>query len=382
MNAKKLFLLALTFITLPLASTFLESIYQPDFLKLSGSVYEPERPVFSITGFASGKFQKTAEKYISEKSGLRAIFIRIRNQLHYSIFHKIYAQKTIFGKNNFLFEKDHIEAHLGLDYLGIHEIRNRITHLEKLQSILAKKNIPLLVILAPGKASFYPDLISDDFKVKKKETSNYVEFKENLKNRDIHFIDYISWMQNLKGNDRTIYYPKGGTHWSYYTAALAMPVLQSEISKNLKRKMSEIKLEEEEITSLPYYNLDSDIFNSLNLLWSRPFGKYIRPKISISGDAFSKPNLLIVGDSFYFTLSATGIPEKIFSDKSNFWYYDKTEYSIDGKTTRAVKKLDMQKDIYSRDLVILLVSEVNLKYFGYGFPERVINADVKGQIGE
>ncbi|NUM41380.1 MAG: hypothetical protein HUU45_07065, partial [Leptospiraceae bacterium] len=46
-------------------------------------------------------------------------------------------------------------------------------------------------------------------------------------------------------------------------------------------------------------------------------------------------------------------------------------------TNTQIEKFDLNKDIFSKDIIILLVSEVNLKYFGYGFIEKVITEEKK-----
>ncbi|MCE9499532.1 MAG: hypothetical protein K8R21_03385 [Leptospira sp.] len=375
MMHKKFFMAIFIFLWLPPVFTLIQSYSGYEFLKLDGYFPEPEEPVFSVSGFTSGKFQRTTEKYLNQKSGLRAIFVRLRNQLHFTLFRKIHSQKTIFGKKEFLFEKDHIEAHLGIDYSGDEEIRKTILTLKETGSILAKKNIPLLVVLAPGKASFYPDLIPDEMQKQKKPDSNYSRFSKELSANGISYIDYISWMKSLSAEDKTEYYPKGGTHWSYFTASMAMPILSKKISEKMQRKMIHPEIKVKDSHKLPFYSLDSDIFNALNLLWSQPWGRYVEPEISYNHAESFRPNVLLVGDSFYFTLSATGIPRKIFSEKSAFWYYDKNEYINDGRPQKELGELDLDADIYSRNIVIILVSEVNLKKFGYGFPERIITAE-------
>ncbi|MBE7410536.1 MAG: hypothetical protein L6Q54_09985 [Leptospiraceae bacterium] len=376
MNPKKKFLFIFIVFCLPFLFTFIEIFFHPECLKLSGSVPTQEEPKFYFLDFFSGKFQKSTENYLASKSGSRWVFIRFRNQIHYSLFHKIYGQKTVFGKKDYLFEKDHIEAHLGIDYLGDKKIEEIGLNIKKLKNILQKRNIPLFILLAPGKASFYPEYISEEMLSQKKENSNYKKFKKVLEENYIHCIDFISWMKGLQG-EKMPFYPKGGTHWSYYTASIAMPVIIQKISEVTNKNFPKISVQMKSTTTLPYYNLDSDIFNSLNLLWSLPFGKYIEPEILIENTNFYKPNVLIVGDSFYFTLSATKLPEKLFSIESNFYYYDKINYSINGKTNTQIEKFDLNKDIFSKDIIILLVSEVNLKYFGYGFIEKVITEEKK-----
>jgi hypothetical protein len=80
-------------------------------------------------------------------------------------------------------------------------------------SLLGKQ---VLVILAPGKASYFPEFIPDEMATITKLNTNYEGYKAELKESTVPFIDAHQWFRNMKDTSRYPLFPKCGIHWSKY----------------------------------------------------------------------------------------------------------------------------------------------------------------------
>src|SRR5690606_16381177 len=97
------------------------------------------------------------EGYINDEIGFKPWFVKIKNQIEYSLFDKVNASNVIVGKNDVLFQDFYISALLGHDFLGEETIKTKVSKLKYVQDELAKNNVQFLFVIAPGKASFYPE---------------------------------------------------------------------------------------------------------------------------------------------------------------------------------------------------------------------------------
>jgi len=88
--------------------------------------------------------------------------------------------------------------------------------------------------------------------------------------------------------------------------------------------------------------------------------------INYLGDAPTrKPNVLVVGDSYYRTISKLQIPDSIF-EKSNYWLYN-THVPSD----KSSPVFDLKKEIESRDVILLMGTDATLSVFPYTFIDNV-----------
>ena len=61
----------------------------------------------------------------------------------------------IVGKDNYLYEESYIKAYLGDDFIGEKKIFNTAQKLKAVQDTLKSNHIDLIVVLAPGKGTFF-----------------------------------------------------------------------------------------------------------------------------------------------------------------------------------------------------------------------------------
>ena len=165
---------------------------------LKGDVEYPIETSINRHAWFSGKYQEIQETYLNSMFGLRSFCVRLNNQIAYSAFNKAKANGVIIGKENYLFEKNYIDAYIGNDFIGQDSIAKTINQLKFINDTLLKLKKNLIIVLAPGKASFYPEYIPDKYLPVLKNT-NYKSFAEGVKSKSLNVIDF-GWSTPIEFN--------------------------------------------------------------------------------------------------------------------------------------------------------------------------------------
>ncbi|MCK4288623.1 MAG: hypothetical protein KAW86_05430, partial [Bacteroidales bacterium] len=181
---------------------------------LKGSFKKLEKPEFSFSAYYSGEFQNKYNDYLEQNIGFRPFFIRVNTQIAFSIYDTALANWVIIGKRNYLYEKNYITAYLGKDFIGKEKIDNKIEKVKFLQDTLQKIGVKLVLIFAPGKASFYPEYIPDKYNPSEKTISNYDYYTKQCIEEGINHINFSEYFIQLKDTSRYLLVPKCGIHWS------------------------------------------------------------------------------------------------------------------------------------------------------------------------
>jgi len=215
--------------------------------KLQGDFTPKVQPQLTINNWFSGSYQDSLGEYINENIGFRNFFVRLNNQLAFSLFDFARANGVVVGKENYLYERNYIEAHLGEDYIGEELILEKVEQLVKAQEQLKQKGIDLIIVFAPGKGSFFPEFFPKEERQKTKSVSNYETFSKSIKETPLNFIDFNHWFRDLKGKTAAPLYPKTGIHWSRFGELMAADSLLRYIEK-----LKDIQL--------PEYNFTDTVF--------------------------------------------------------------------------------------------------------------------------
>lgn len=279
-------MILLVLLVVPALQYFVEPI---ELEPLKGAITDPVKSDFTLKKWFSGAYQEQEEKYLNESFGFRALFVRINNQLTFNIFKKAKAKGVIIGKNGYLFEEHYIESYYGEDFIGVDSIRHRMERLKYIQNRLAKMNKTLLMVFAPGKASFYPEFIPDELKRVKKIT-NYEQHLRMAKKMGINYIDFNRYFMDHKRSSPYPLYPKHGIHWSYYGSCLAADSIVKYLERIRKIDMPNITWNKVEMDN-PREN-DYDIGDGLNLLFTLKGEKLAYPVLQFE---HGKDKTFVVG---------------------------------------------------------------------------------------
>lgn len=364
---KVIFVIIISILILPFIQSSFYLIHEND---LKGDFYLTEKPDSIKQKWFTEEFQKQYDKYFNDHIGFRNSLIRLNNQIKYSIFDYTTAYNTIKGKDGVWYQSYYIDAYLGMDYLGEKKILSDVNKLILIQKELLKLNKKFLYIIAPGKASIYPEYFPDKYEKIKKDTSNYDTYKRLFNKYGISYLDLRNFL--LQVRDTSIYplFPKNGTHWSGYSVALVADTLFKHIGRLLDKNITNIEISKGkmEIDNLQF--TDNDIGKALNLIFDVEKWPLYYPEVKFNSQNKERVKGLIIGDSF--AQSFFGFDSYfyyLFTQSSRYIYYYKTIFwpAIKDEKLREMKNLDLSEQISDKEIIIILSTEQNLKKNGFGF---------------
>ncbi len=332
---------------------------------LNGETHKVVIPKFSIESFNNHQFQLNLSKYLNQEVAFGAGLTRLYNQVEYSLFRNITNKNVVLGKNNYLYETWHIDTYYGKDFVGKEFIKDQIKKLDTINSILKLNNTKLIVVLAAGKPSIYPEFIPEYLKKEDTPLTNYRVYSKQLKNSKIDFIDFNSWFMDIKPNCNRNLFPKNGAHWSVDASLL---VLDSLI--NYCDYLSDDSLNKLIIDSIIHQNQpldpDNDISEITNLLFEST-DDYYYPQFRY--EKLHKPTkkIVIIGDSFFWTINQQAL-NSVFK-KVQYWFYFKHAYQP-YKKQKHIDEIDYIEEIKDADFVMLFSSPSPLNKLGWGFIDK------------
>ena len=314
------------------------------------------------SGVETTKELPVGDRFEKEFFG-RSILVRLRNQLHYSLFDEIHAKNVIQGPTGLLYEENYLRAAQGSDSMSNGEINARMSFLE---SVVQSTKAEHRLVLAPGKAavldtSFWPEAYR---KPKGKGyNANYLGIKQWLKNRDsIEVLDYMGRFMESDPKE-LLSFPTNGIHWSQFSIALILhewlvdlPGVQSEIQDTLP---------------CAPYGTDEDIEGSMNVLLNLKDAQSYRLVTQVKRTGIP-PKILIIGDSFAWGFVNDNLL-KLAGDSSEFWYYNRQRFgpSVISKGESVFESLGIYdfesfcEAVEKYDRVYWVVTDANLSMFPF-----------------
>lgn len=336
---------------------------------LKGSFQSEKIVEFSFQDWFEGIYSTKQDRYLNENFGFRNLFVRLYNQIQYSLFREAKANGVIIGKESYLYEENYILSYLGRDFIGEDKIKNRVEKLTKITDTLKTKNIDLLVILAPGKGSFYPEYIPEKYNPNYKTTTNYEVYKKIMLERNINLLDFYSWFINMKTLSKYPLFPKTGIHWSKYGEILvADSIIKYVNSKNRQLLKSEIIINDISY-STAVFDTDDDIEQGMNLLFNIKDLKMGYPDFKFEKSNVPGLKVLTVADSYYWGLFNSGLSKHAFNN-GQFWFYNEEIYPESYHESLHVSDINLKESIESNDMIILLSTDANLYKFPFGFIDQ------------
>lgn len=338
--------------------------------KLNGSYQITEKPQFLFTNWFSGDFQKQMGKWQNENFGFRNLLVRTHNQIGFELYNKSYANFVVVGKENYLLDQTYIDAYTGRDNIGANKILNKVKDFEKFDNYLNGLNKKLLLVFAPGKASFYHEFIPDKY-LKDITTTNHSMYVKYLAESKINYIDFKTWFDLLKSKSPNALFPKNGIHWSTYGALLAADSLLKYSSKVIGYDISKPMIEKLE-WKYELQDVDQDVGLGMNLLVGPKNDSMPYPKFRFSkNENVKKPRVLLIGDSYCWTMPLAEMNANSF-ESLNFVYYNKELHPF-GKEMVPMDKVNTADLLASSDIVIILSTDANLNEFDWNFTSSILN---------
>ena len=336
---------------------------------LEGGITVAPKPEFKKEDYWNLKWQDDYNKYINDNFGFRSVFVRLINQIRFSLFHTSKAPGVVVGKNNELFIESYIDDYIGRNYVGGSKINATASKIKTLQDSLKSRGIDLIVVFAPGKASFYPELIPDNYLRKKKDSTNYKVYANAFQKNNVNFIDFNKWFFENKTKFKYPVYPKYGTHWNHYGMSLALDSLIKYIEKKQNINIPDF--------DYSLINYDSDLRGNdydvgilTNLLF--PLEKDVNPYPVFkfkTGAGYKKPDAVVIGDSYWWCLVGDDLPIHFFRE-DEYWFYNNDVYVRNSKREMPVKRMNLSAALSSKNVIVLMATEATYYMFPYGFVDN------------
>jgi len=303
-------------------------------------------------------FQDDISTRVNDNIGAHKSLIRFSNQLDYSLFGITHAKGFMAGKKGYLFEEDYIHEYNGDYFIGKAPIEKKLERLKDVMDSLRAYHVPLLLVFEPGKASFFPEYIPSRFHPWKKTDKNLDWFLKISFGKGIPFLDLNTWFLKIKDTARYPLFPKYGMHWSLYGAAVAVDTLKRYVEAATGTKLPGFRISRMVPCSIPQ-GTDNDIGDLLNLVCPLPrtYGAY--PEIVFGGSPRRSLSVLVIADSYYVSI-AEAYGRKLFRYQ-DYWYYNKKVYPHQNQDPPPyVDKSNLRDKLKKYDVVLLMVSEINL----------------------
>jgi hypothetical protein len=327
-----------------------------------------ENPDFTNSGWLSGTYQQQKEDWLNEHFGYRNTLLRLHNQIGYSWWNHSYTNAVVVGRDGYLFDQKYINAWNGSDFLGEEKIAVQVKKLAQVQQQLAELGTTVVVVLAPGKGSFFNSYIrGDDAKVKGE--TNYDAYLKHFKTLGINHIDGRNWFASWRKTSQYPLFPKCGIHWSTYSATLVTDSLNRYIGSLRGTVLAPLVIDKM-IISDSVSLTDSDVGRGMNLLFEQEGFQMAYPVYHFDrSKSTEQPSLLAIGDSYYWTHDPGRFNRNVYSS-TDFYYYNRDWHPI-GEAQRKVNPREAFQQAMSHDVVVIYCTDANLPEFGWGFIEQV-----------
>jgi len=358
-----LFILLLLMMILP----FIQQAFDvPKIRPLKGAIVVPQKPKWSFPNFLESSFQDSLNSFVEHHIGYRAHLVRLYNQLQYSLFDTVNAQGVIVGKEGYLFEMNYIKAMYGLDYVGDEKAKADIEKTLVVNDWLNENGKQLIVVLAPGKGSYFPEYIPDDLRPDSIGKQNYTVYYKALREAQIDVIGGNDWFDAMKDSSRYALFPKAGIHWSYYGLGLVFDSVFKLIENHFQTDFIDFELGNIELTN-KLRSPDRDLWEGMNIIF--PPNDYAMPYPKFQFEVKNKsemPSVITVADSYYWQWFGGGYTLRSFRENS-FWYYNKQIFFPDNTPPKDRSQVDLFDYITDNDVILIIQTDANMNRFGFGF---------------
>ena len=370
MNAfKKIwFLLLLAVLFLPMMQTCFHLV---DEKPLDGAFVPAKKPTIALDRLVNETLQDSLMAWCTEQTGFRNSMIRLNNQLLYSAFGKISANGVVKGKDGYTFyTMPYINSYIGKTYLGEETINKRAEQLKLLQDMLRTKGVTLLPVFVVGKASYYPELIPDEYMAKRHDTNNYEAYLKAFDEQGVEMIDFNRWFCNQKGNEAYPLYCNQSSHWTVYGASLAIDSLVNYMESKTQQTQAHPFIIDFDTTYL--MQQDDELYSMMNLIFPMKHNTIYQPKFGYTEGY--KPKVLSISDSYWWAIYAweVSLHQQLFSD-GGFWFYNRTIYPKRNPVID-VSAIDYKKEIESQEFILLVCTEATNDTWPFGFIERYMSS--------
>jgi hypothetical protein len=340
-------------------------------LPLGGAYQEVPLPTWSWDSFERGTFQSEAEQHAKTQVGYYTTLVRWFNEWRWTLLHTTNKGLTR-GSGEVVFEDSYGEAALGVDFVGQDSARARVALLQVVADTLARRNIAVVLAIAPGKAEMRRSDWSRTWQRFPQGETNLSTYNKLLKNSSINYVSLYDWL--LEVDDTLSYplYPDMGIHIARRAEFWVADTLVKAMSHAMNTHLPTLRRGDVHLARYPE-GRDYDVAQAMNLWCQRDMElKFVDYQYQREG-ADTTARVLVVADSYYWEMFNNGLSAKALNGGS-FWYYSAVAYPESYQTHTEVGSLDLKAELEQYRGILIFTTDANLKQLAFEFPEQVAQA--------
>lgn len=371
---KVLFIITITLLVI----VFIQTFYHVFTLKpLKGAEVKAEMPKLTFQTYTDGSFQRDFDNYTRSNFGFREYLLRFYNQYIWTCYDKTFNSYILQGKNGWLYElefvQDHYESLMYKYTNDTSEMKQKFDtealRLWKVQKLLKEHDIDIFVNLIPGKDYIYPEYLPENQWYKRPQGIHaYEYYKSKFDELGINYIDNIEIFRNAKDIVDYQLFPKTGTHWTNIAASHAFDSIIKYMENISGRNMLNLHFSKKYIAE--NREPDDDLEQLLNLAFPiKPNVNYYTDVTVITDSTAIRPNIITIGDSYFWTISYNIPLSKIFT-KYPYWYYNSSIYFDDKNTSTS--ETNLEKELMDADFIMLNYCTAQVYKLGNQFIQKAL----------
>ncbi|MEO1272549.1 MAG: hypothetical protein AAFX99_31010, partial [Myxococcota bacterium] len=348
----------------------------PD-LPLNGAEQPPKTPSLTVNTWLDGSFANAVEPYLGAHIGFRGVFIRVANQVGYSVFGSLIGYQgpsVVLGKEGWLYEKHYVETYTQrgahTDEAGRQAL---VAELVAFQQELQRHGIAFALVISPSKAEIVPQYLPDHLQARRAanpQPTTYELIVPELQRAGVRTIDGHALFVELRDKEPYLF-PPGGTHWTYYGSLLFCLHLFEELSSVMPGRIA--LPEPQGVVWRKAMGTDGDLEQFINMFWFPSMDArlpYLRLKAR-PRPAEQRLSILMLGDSFAFTMVDMIGLMRVARDLDLLYYFRRHVHyptpvldsggllphrSLSVPMDRS--RVDWDRLLFHKDLVLLEINEV------------------------
>jgi SAM-dependent methyltransferase len=293
----------------------------------------------------------------------REALIRWTNELWFRLFHDTAnpASTVAVGQHDVLIKKNSLEEYF-LQRNSKVALEPWVKNLRRLQDFCRQIGMGFVVVLAPSKATIYPEDIPRPWRRWYDPGPRaHIVLTELFRENGVVFVDAVDLVarEKLKGPPAPLF-PKGGIHWNRRAAFVTANAVQARLAEQNK-PAEPIESAGSSVANNEPNSEESDLVELMNLTrrWKYPCEKIaIKPSPRPRAEQMT---MAMVGDSFSWNLLRVFSDSGQFSETAFYFYYRQRKTLISGKRFDTVRApalpLDFSREIFAADCLLLEINE-------------------------
>jgi hypothetical protein len=328
-----------------------------------GKVVFPLEPEWTVAGWMSGDFQRSADRWFSNIVEPRGWVIPLVNQILYTVFARSYMgdRTIVIGRQGELYQRLYIAA-----YCESSEVRDgealaaSADRVGKLNARLSGASKVLVVLVTPSKAAVLPERLPVGACAPAGDPAARRRWLvSKLRGAGVTVIDGHALVTVMKTEDPLPPFPRGSIHWSRLVGARVADVVMREVTRKGDVDVGGIDVRSVRWDARPEKS-DRDVADLLTLsvtpLDYRVGAPEIACRLTVAGRARA---LVTIGGSFLYQVLDPITGCGLFRQVENYFYYDMLYERWPGhvRERRDVTKLRWRDKLAETDVVILEIGE-------------------------